>query len=642
MSGILALFHRNKCSASKAQLENMASVILHRAVDGVNYWANGEIALGQCLFITNNENNEEAVLLEDPESGLVIAADARLYNRQEMIGHLKPHLKNRNVSDNEIILRAYQRWGTACCDYLTGDYAFVIADTGNHRIFCSRDHFGVRPLYYYLSTELLVIASEPQAILRVKGVPHELNRGRIADYLVTQLEGINKTETFYRDVKRLPPAHWLLVGHENTESRQYWLPCPDSHIHFDSDEEYIEAFEDVLTQAIDDRLCACDRIMALQSGGIDSSCIVAIARKLSKEHGYNEISIISALADTSVNSITESNYIRQFHDYIGGSRHTITLNDALLFEREFFGIIDNLVEPFDDMLVIFQMYHFAKQNGCRVLIDGLDGDMLFSLPARYPANLIRQGKLFTAIREVNGLWEHLYNKKQNRLRLLGRNLRQSLVPNKLRIWRRKHINKRQPLSGYCGTIINPEFANEIEIGARLKEFDSHTQSDFSHSLSELHASTLQHPFLTVGVERYERIAAQSGVEACHPFLDKRLVELDLSFPWQQKVRDGQSKYVLRRVAEKYIPDTIAWRSGTEHVGWDYTRNFITRNMDVINDALCSPKSDITEFVDSKRLSAIQGKHPATLSNNEANLLFECYVLSRWLSRHNPLSRLSGR
>jgi asparagine synthase (glutamine-hydrolysing) len=169
---------------------------------------------------------------------------------------------------------------------LLGDFAFAIWDGPRGTLFCARDLFGARPLYYhYRPGKVFGFASTPAALFAGSVLPRQLNEARIADYLVSELEGIDKTSTFYAEVFRLPPAHTATIGPTGLSLKRYWQPQPGPELRLATDEEYEEAFLDPFGKAVECRLRGGDTVASMLSGGMDSSSIVGVARKLRLDAG---------------------------------------------------------------------------------------------------------------------------------------------------------------------------------------------------------------------------------------------------------------------------------------------------------------------------------------------------------------------
>ena len=178
------------------------------------------------MFQGTPESLFETLPLSRSNDSLVITADARIDNREELCSllGLKDKLTFNQTPDSEFILAAYEKWGENCVEKLLGDFSFVIYDSIKKQLFCGRDHFGVKPLYYFLSDRLFVFGSEIKAILAIKEVPNCLNEVKIADFMLEMFE--DKTRTFYQNIFRLPPAHTLIVNREEVRLKRYWSPDP--------------------------------------------------------------------------------------------------------------------------------------------------------------------------------------------------------------------------------------------------------------------------------------------------------------------------------------------------------------------------------------------------------------------------------
>ena len=211
--------------------------------------------------------------------GNVITGDLRLDNRRELISSLDFDIKDQDqITDSELALAAYQRWGRSCTAQLLGDFAFAIWDRRSQRLFCARDHYGVKQLYYYCSDRVFVFATEIKALLCLPTVPRRLNETKVADYLLSLCA--DREITFYQGIYRLPAAHYLLVSPEQQQLQQYWHFDPAKNITLSSDQEYAEAFKELFTEAVNCRLRSAFPVGTLLSGGLDSSSITCVARNL--------------------------------------------------------------------------------------------------------------------------------------------------------------------------------------------------------------------------------------------------------------------------------------------------------------------------------------------------------------------------
>ncbi|NND58418.1 MAG: asparagine synthetase B, partial [Xanthomonadales bacterium] len=140
MSGIFGIIRRDGGTVSSEELERLGVAMAHRGPDGKDFWLEGYAGLGQLMLRSTPESADEKLPWQDTESGLVITADARIDNREELLGKLSG--LNSLLPDSQLILEAFKLWGEACVDHLLGDYAFAIWDLRNRRLFCVRDRMG--------------------------------------------------------------------------------------------------------------------------------------------------------------------------------------------------------------------------------------------------------------------------------------------------------------------------------------------------------------------------------------------------------------------------------------------------------------------------------------------------------------------
>jgi asparagine synthase (glutamine-hydrolysing) len=402
MSGIFGLFNQDGAPVLRGELTDMASLLERRGPDGTGLWNAGSTSLGHTLLATTPELLFERQPLRDPETGCVITADVRLDNRDELIAALGLTDRADITGDADLILTAYLAWGEACPERFLGDFAFAIWDPRHRTLFCARDQFGMRPLYYHHTPgRFVVFASEPRAILVLPWTPYRINEGRIADFLVTQLEGIDKTSTFFEEVYRLPPAHMLTVTPSRATRRRYWTLEPGPELRLSSNDAYAEAFLDVFREAVRCRLRGAGPVGSMLSGGMDSGSVVAVAREILAEDGRGPLPTFSAMGPDPETCV-ETRTIHAALTMDGLDPHLIRYDrlDALMPELE--ELTWNLDEPFDNHMTLLRaVYLSAHRQGIKVLLDGVAGDTVLG-EGDYIARLIRGGRWLTAYSEASG------------------------------------------------------------------------------------------------------------------------------------------------------------------------------------------------------------------------------------------------
>jgi asparagine synthase (glutamine-hydrolysing) len=214
------------------------------------------------------------------------------------------------------------------------------------------------------------------------------------------------------------------------------------------------------------------------------------------------------------------------------------------------------------------LYILAAQRGHRVVLDGIDGDGVAAITSTYPAYLLRAGKLITAQKEIRGMCLNYHSGGIPVSEKLQQMVRLAWTPGFVRSMKRK-LSRENPTWQDRPNFIDPEFAKKVQLHERIMNSNAEVATGRCDSLREAHARRITAPYVAAGLERYGRLAASCGVEQREPYQDLKVVEFCLSLPWQQLVRNGWSKFGLRRVAERVLPKEAAWRPGRESIMWKF-------------------------------------------------------------------------
>jgi asparagine synthase (glutamine-hydrolysing) len=592
--------------------------------------------MGHTLLATTPESLVERLPLKHDESGCVITADVRLDNRAELLDALNLANQGSVAGDAALILAAYLQWDTACVERLLGDFAFAIWDPRQLKLFCARDHFGMRPYYYHhVAGRLFVFASEPRAILVLPQTRYRINEGRIADFLVQELEGVDKTSTFFNDVYRLPPAHTLTVGPQGFSQRRYWSLEPGPELRLKSDDAYAEAFLGVFTEAVRCRLRGAVPVGSMLSGGMDSGSIVAVAREVQAASNRGPLSTFSATAPDP-GSCVETRTINTAIGMGGLDPHKVDHGrlDVIMPELDQLGW--NLDEPFDSHMTLQRaLYIMARRNGVNTLMDGAAGDVVLS-HGSYLARLMRRGRWRTVCRE--SVWRRRFRGEALHLwRELYWSGRAAFAPGAARAVRRRlspsRRLQRRLRRGDNHSIISDAFARRVSIQERLRALDSQRSTGLLPDFFTESAEAVDHAYMTVGRERYERVAASAGVEARDPFMDKRVVAFCVSLPGDQKLRDGWTKAVLRRSMAGRLPEEVRWRIGKEHLGWAFTLAFMESERDHLKSVIDEHEVVLSPYVDLARLRASCRSYFDGRDQRAAESVYTAVHLIAWLRRY---------
>ena len=633
MSGIFGLFNQDGAPVSDRELAQMAPLLERRGPDRTGYWRDGSIGLGHTLLATTPEAVLDQLPLKHAETGCVIIADVRLDNRAELLASLGIAAERAaSVGDAEIILTAYLTWGEPCVERLLGDFALAIWDPRRRTLFCARDHFGMRPLYYHHTPgRFVAIASEPRAILVLPQTPYRINEGRIADFLVTQLEGIDKTSTFFEEVYRLPPAHTLTVTPSGMTQRRYWTLEPGTELRLPSNDAYAEAFLDVFREAVRCRLRSAGPVGSMLSGGMDSGSVVAVARELLAEEGRGPLPTFSAVGPNPETCI-ETRTIHAALTMCGLDPYIVSLGqlDELMPELE--KLTWNLDEPFDNHMTLPRaVYLAAHHQGFKVLLDGIGGDLVLS-DASHLSRLVRAGRWLAAYREAAGQTA-FYGKGYPVRHQLHLSVRAAFVPNPLRRLGRRLLGHRRLERVVRESMINLGFAGRVSLAERLIVLYDHRPSGLLPSYGVERAQVIEHPYVAVGRERFDRIAAAVAIEPRDPFLDRRVATFCLALPGEQTLNGGWPKAILRHAMAGRLPDAVRWRRGKEHLGWSFTMALMDRMRDRMRLGIEGHSDVIAPYLNADKLREACQSYFAGGDSAHAEQVYEAAHLGSWLRGH---------
>ncbi|TYL36440.1 asparagine synthetase B [Natronococcus pandeyae] len=618
MSAITGIYRRSEEQLDTNGLTRMARTLSHRGPDGVGIWSGGSVEFGHRMLYTTPESRHATYPLQ--RGKYVLTADVRLDNRAELIAELDlERRRNRPTTDGELLLAAYERWGDRCPNRLLGAFVFAIWDDEQNRVFCARDHVGIRPLYYHLSDNLFVFGSEIRALRASPDVPTPLNEVRIGEHLAGLFE--DKTGTAYRSISRLPPAHTMTVTPEDVTSRNYWTPDPSRELQLDSDQAYAERFKELFEKAVRCRLRSTRPVGATLSGGLDSSSITTTAADLTPDQ--YELPTFSAVFD----AVPESNERRFIEDVIDETTVAPTFvspnKTSPLPDTDGFASRDGPI-AIPTLYVHRELCRAASQRNVRVLLHGFGGDSTVSYG-------------FTALPEYThtGYWRRLLHETECvadrfdvpvRTVLWGTVLK-PMIPSLVRdVWGR--VQGWDSLIERINSTIDPEFADRIGLQERIQRFeiDRPPVKDFVRGH---HYRNLTSGFVPFSLESSDRTAARFGLEVRYPFLDKRLIEYCLALPPEQFLRNGWSRSILRRAMGTRLPDTVAARVWKTDLSEAFSSALITHERDRLEKLSNSP-AHVDAYIDRPALQQAIDRLLTDQTLDDARPVWRALTLEDWL------------
>ncbi len=607
MSGICGVIRLDRSPSPQDELGTMLNALARRGPDARAAWTEGPAALGIALLAATPEAMVERLPLHHAPSGCTITGDIRIDNRGELVAALGFDAAGQVVGDGEIVLHAYLTWGTDCLARLLGDFAFAIWDAPRHRLLCARDQMGMRPfLYHHAPGTLFSFASETDALLAHPAIPSRINDARIADFL-EDMEALDLTSTFYRDLYRLPPAHALIIEGDGLRTWRYWQPEPPVTLQLKDNAAYAEAFLSVFTESVRDRLRAPPgKLGSMLSGGMDSGSVTAVAARLLRKAGAPLLPSFSATS--AAPDCVETRTIRAAQTLPHIAPNDVALEGFGEYADELLRLTQASGEPFDGhMAMLRAVYLAAHKAGITVMLDGAGGDTTL-MADDMVAWRLRRGDIAGAWREASGA-RRFWGAEMPSLNTFVNGARYLVVPEWLRTLRSRAGAGARHRAKDEASLVALALAQRVNLAERRAANARHIGLSLDGRCDDRRA-LVTHPFVAVARERYDRVAAPLGVEPRDPFLDRRVVEFCLTLPADQIEFDGWPKIVLRRAMVNVLPDAVRWRVGKEHVGGQFEDAVIARFHAGSGGAL---SKGLQTYVRPDRLTLAESPHQGDLA-----------------------------
>lgn len=631
MSAIVGLYSLNQAPIEVQSLSAMIDSLKHRGKDGGGIWVEGSIGLGSRLLWTTPESLIEH--LPRRQESWVITADARIDNRTELIEQLGLDRREPGkITDSDLILFAYAKWGEDCPEKLIGDFAFAIWDARYQKLFCARDPMGIKPFVYYHSPNLFAFASEIKALFQVPTIPKIVNELRIAQLMMRLLE--DPEITAYENILRLPAAHCLTVAQGKFTLRQYWQLDRDTELKLSSDYEYAEAYREQLTEAVRCRMRSAFPIGSMLSGGLDSSSIACMARTLLGETQHKTLHTFSTsfdhLPEDQRKLIDERFYVEKVLEQGDFTPHFIEGDrlNPLGHAEEMFWHID---EPFfaPNLYYNWAWYDRAKSNHVRIVMDGIDGDSTVSHGQPYLIELLDRGRLKQFAKEIRAYarvtnypipllaWDWGFKGKIPRWLYSGwAMLQEAQSP----LWKKSGLQ--------------PRFAQQLKLSTYVqKVLRSQYNLPEMTTARHAHCYSLQSGLLQYALELADRSAAAFDVELRYPFCDRRLMQFCVSLPPEQKFRQGITRLIARRGTQGILPDEIRQRLSKANLGANTKPRLLQEERSRIEKYVLNPHSVIAPYLQADFLAqAYQQYNQDPLNEQAALQIYAATNLGIWLDR----------
>ena len=634
MSGIAGIVHLDGAPVDRDALEAMTQAAAWRGPHGIHHWYAGGVGLAHLALHTTDESAREMQPLQADGGALVLTADARLDNRDELARDLAPDLPaGRAATDGELILAAYERWGRDCPDRLLGDFAFAIWDGRRRCLFAARDVMGMRALHYRASPGRLAFATEVKQLLALPDAGRALSERAIGAYLAEATP--QPGWTFYDGIERLSPGHALELDAAGLRYWQYWDPIAEAS---DAPEagDAVEAFVERFTEAVRCRLVGSERVGLLLSGGVDSGSIAAVAGKLRADGALVDVDVrtfsfaydeLTECDERETSGGIVRHYDLASHDVPGDNEwplrnvlaHGPDEDEPYLYRTQ--QLMDTAIE------------HVAR-SGARVLLTGQHGDSVFG---DWVFDYLDQARSL----RLRSLWQdvtaHSHREGVPHWSVVRDRLLRPLPPLLWPHHRLRPVRRALRAAWHRGaprypSWIDERFARRIGLTG-IVEFQSPSPDLRGHGRRARYARAL-----SAEVERstvlMERRLARVGLAYADPWADRRLLRFALSVPQGVLSPAGDNKGLVREAMRGIMPEPARIAMGKGSIEPLYRRGVLDRGTSTVFALLDGSRAAERGYVNGDRLREAYERflRGDLTPDRDWSALWNVLTLEMWLRR----------
>jgi len=601
MCGIAGFVSVEQSSCGRDVLVRMMDAIQHRGPDESGVFHDDRVFLGhRRLSIVDLASGQQPMPNED--RSVWITYNGEIFNHSD----LRPELEEaghryRSHCDTETILHSYEQFGPAALDRFRGMFSFAIWDQNSKRLFCARDRLGKKPFYYYWNGKLLAFASEIKALLQHPAISPAFDDSLLPEFLAFGY--ISDERTLFSGIRKLMPGHYLtldLSGQTpSLQVRRYWdvpaAPPEPSR----SDESWIRECRDRLEETVRMRLMSDVPLGMFLSGGLDSSAIAAVMRRMVSgpiqtfSVGYSEA------------QYSELGYAAQVAQAIGTDHHEVRMS-----RQDFFDNLPRLIWHEDEPIAwpssvsLYFVSRLAAQR-VKVVLTGEGSDELFAGYERYRWNAINM-QAASVYKFVPGF--------------LRRSLRNFLAATPLL----PAAPRRKLLHSFLGRDLTLEslYLDNFYSGFSLAErsrllrnpaatayrsYRSYWDDRAGRPILDRMLYSDQKTYLVELLMKQDQMSMACSIESRVPLLDHEFVEFAMRVPARMKIRGSEQKYILKKAVEDLLPHEIVYRK---------KMGFPTPIRAWLQDAeaapllagLSSPKSFLAAYLDTNEIARLTARH----------------------------------
>lgn len=539
MCGIVGIYHRDReRPCSEQRLLAMRDLQVHRGPDDQGIYLDANLGLGhRRLSIIDLGSGHQPMLTV--KGDLSVVFNGEIYNYKTLRRELEGRgCVFRTHSDTEVLLHLYREYGDEGVRQLNGIFAFALWDKRVRKLFLARDHMGIKPLYYYQNEHSFVFASEIKSIFASGEVSARCNLDAVPEYFAfRQVAG---ARTLFQDIQVVLPGHCMVVTDGRVSSRQYWSPLGHPSKPARSLEQSVDELDALLQDAVSMQMMSDVPLGTFCSGGLDSSLVTALCAR-----------IAGRPIDTYSVGFHETDYDETAYARTVSRQYQTQHHELRLTNTEFAKRLPSMVWHNDEPLnfansVLIQSLSELAKHRVTVVLTGEGADELFAGYPRYhiPTLVARLQRIPGPLRRLLAV---VAGAGGRRLRKLSAQMNRPLQD--VLLYNAATMDFDQ-LRDLWPETKDRRFGYRSEILEKLV-----SESGWLRRMSMLD----QHTYLVSILNRQDKMSMAASIESRVPLLDYRLVEFANALPDHHRQAGGQTKLILKKLAERYLPREIIYR-----------------------------------------------------------------------------------
>jgi len=596
----------------KQNLFEMTAALAHRGPDHQDEFMDDYVGLGHRRLAIIDLSPEANQPMFSAERDVAIVFNGEIYNHAELRKQLDTKYPFRTShSDTEVMIYAYKEWGIDCVTKFTGMFTFALYDIPKKKVFLVRDRIGQKAINFTYSGNNLLFSSEIHALAKSGLVTNQISESAIYHYLtfLTAPAG----ESFYTNVSKVKAGHIVEMNPDGLTSRPYWNVTDFLNtVSSDDEQTAIDKTESFLEQSMKYRNVSDVPVSLALSGGIDSSLNAYYSSKINTDLAAINISF------SGEGKFNEGNQAEKYCANLGIPffPNNINSSDLKSIIKDYLNIQSDVPNGDPNAVLMFQLSRISRDMKRKVLIVGEGGDEIGGYP-KYLKHYRRQ-KLYTK-------WPWLFNMAFNQPFL---NLRMLDVIHRSEVVSQAHIHgfteaeKKLMWNGAKGMNsyeVLWEIMNEVEVKTDDIFFRKLLNLEYKLRLPEMILARIDYP------------SSAASIEARSPFVDHSLIEYSCTLPFNLKMKNGEAKYILKKIAKEKLPPFL---NNQPKIGFGELLNpFLAETLPIWyrDEILLNSNAPILQYLDPAKLKNLYTRHA-----RHKNLGFRMWILfalNTWLTKH---------